>query len=66
MTQVLSQVCTRYEIQNPVNDLPDCRHVFVQQLLNYFIINHLNIEEDYADMVHNTSFNNYEPFKPET
>ena len=39
--------------------LPDIRHAFAQQSLKYCLIKHLNTEEGYADMVHNTSFKNY-------
>ena len=33
MKPVLPQVCTRYEIRNPVYHLPDIRHAFAQQSL---------------------------------
>ena len=33
MKPVMLQVCTRYEIRNPVYDLPDMRHAFSQQSL---------------------------------
>ena len=59
MKPVLPQVCTRYEIRNPVYHLPDIRHALAQQSLKYCLIKHLNTEEGYADMVHNTSFKNY-------
>ena len=58
MKSVLPQVCTRYEIRNPVYHLPDIRHAFAQQSLKYCLIMHLNTE-GHADMVHNTSFKNY-------
>ena len=35
MKPVLPQVCTRYEIRNPVYHLPDIRHAFAQQSLKY-------------------------------
>ena len=59
MKPVLPQVCTRYEIRNPVYHLPDIRHAFAQQSLKYCLIKQLNTAEGYADMIHNTSFKNY-------
>ena len=59
MKPVLPQVCTRYEIRNPIYHLLDIRHAFAQQSLKYCLIKYLNTEEGYADMVHNTSFKNY-------
>ena len=59
MKPVLPQVCTRYEIRNPVYHLPDIRHAFAQQSLKYCLIKQLNTVEGYADMIHNTSFKNY-------
>ena len=41
MKPVLPQVCTRYEIRNPVYHLPDIRHAFAQQSLKYCLIKHL-------------------------
>ena len=59
MKPVLPQVCTRYEIRNPVYYLPDIKHAFAQQSLKYCLLKHLNTAEGYADMVHNKSFKNY-------
>ena len=59
MKPVMPQVSSGYEIRNPVYHLPDIEHAFAQQSLKYCFIKHLNTEEGYADMVHNTSFKNY-------
>ena len=59
MKPTLPQVCTRYEIRNPVYHLPNVRHTFAEQLLRYCLIKHLNMEGGYAHLVHSTSFINY-------
>ena len=59
MKPTLPQVCTRYEIRNPVYHLPNVRHKFAGQSLRYCLIKHLNTEKVYADRVHSTSFINY-------
>ena len=59
MKPTLPQVCTRYEIRNPVNHLPNVRHTFAEQSLRYCLIKHLNTEGGYADLAHSTSFINY-------
>ena len=59
MKPTLPQVCTRYEIRNPVYHLPNVRHTFAEQSLRYCLIKHLNMEGGYTDLVHSTSFINY-------
>ena len=56
MKSTLPQVCTRYEIRNPVYHLPNVRHTFAEQSLRYCLIKHLNTERGYADLVYSTSF----------
>ena len=59
MKPTLPQVCTRYEIRNPMYHLPNVRHTFAEQSLRYCLIKHLNMEGGYTDLVHSTSFINY-------
>ena len=55
MKPTLQQVCTRYEIRNPMYHLPNnARHAFAEQSLRYCLIKHLNTEGGYADLVHST------------
>ena len=49
MKPVMPQVCTGYEIRNPVYHLPDIRHSFAQQSLKHCLIKYLNTEEGYAN-----------------
>ena len=46
MKSTLPQVCTRYEIRNPVYHLPNVRHTFAEQSLRYCLIKHLIRKED--------------------
>ena len=46
MKPTLPQVCTRYEIRNPVYYLPNVRHTFAEQSLRYCLIKHLIRKED--------------------
>ena len=64
MKPVLPQVCTRYEIRNPVYHLLDIRHAFAQQSLKYCLIKHLNTEEicdsvSFIQCLHNNRQNQY-------
>ena len=59
MKRTLPQVCTRYEIRNPVYHFPNVRHTFAEQSLRYCLIKHFNMEGGYTDLVHSTSFINY-------
>ena len=64
MKPTLPQVCTRYDLRNPVYHLPNvtvCHttaHTFAEQSLSlrYCLIKHLNTEGGYADLVHSTCF----------
>ena len=38
--------------------LPDVKHTFAEQSLRYCLIKHLNTEEGYVDIVHDSSFQN--------
>ena len=46
MKPILPQVCTRYEIRNPVYHLPNVRHTFAEQSLRYTYLNILIRKED--------------------
>ena len=41
---VLPQICSRYEVRNPVFHLPDIRHSFAEQSIRYRLIKQLNAE----------------------
>ena len=53
MKPTLPQVCTRYEIRNPVyhSHLPNACHTLAEQSLRYFLIKHIITEGGYADFV---------------
>ena len=38
-------MCTRYEVQNPMLHLPDIRHLFGKQSIDYCLIKQFNAEE---------------------
>ena len=44
MKPVLPQICSRYEVRNPVFHLPDIRHTFAEQSIHYCLIKQLNAE----------------------
>ena len=44
MKPVLPQICSRYEVRNPVFHLPDIRHSFAEQSIHYCLIKQLNAE----------------------
>ena len=45
MKPPLLQVCTNYDIHNPVFHLPDIRHSFAEQSITYCLIKRLNAEK---------------------
>ena len=62
MKPVLPQICSRYEVQNPVFHLPDIRHSFAEQSIRYCLIRQLNAENSSTittGMVHTSSFPSY-------
>ena len=42
MKPVLPQLCSRYEVRNPVFHLSDIRHSFAEQSIRYCLIKQLN------------------------
>ena len=62
MKPVLPQICSRYEVRNPVFHLPDIRHSFAEQSIRYCLIKQLNAENGSTittGMVHTSSFPSY-------
>ena len=62
MKSVLPQICSRYEVRNPVFHLPDIRHSFAEQSIRYCLIKQLNTENGSTittGMVHTSSFPSY-------
>ena len=62
MKPVLPQICSQYEVRNPVFHLPDIRHSFAEQSIRYCLIKQLNAENGSTittGMVHISSFPSY-------
>ena len=62
MNPVLPQICSRYEVRNPVFHLPDIRHSFAEQSIRYCFIKQVNAENGSTiarGMVHTSSFLSY-------
>ena len=59
MKPPLPQVCTHYDIRNPVFHLTEIRHSFAEQSIIYCLIKRLNAKKSHVDIVHNTSSYNF-------
>ena len=62
MKPVLPQICSRYEVRNPVFHLPHIRHSFADQSIRCCLIKQLNAENGSTittGMVHTSSFPSY-------
>ena len=62
MKSVYPQLCSRYEVRNPVFHLHDIRHSFAEQSIRYCLVKQLNAENGSTittGMVHTSSFPSY-------